>query len=77
MTDQERLNEVEAAVEKQAHVNGVLTMALTTVLALANQEIANFKERGIVVIRQIRSFEPKAQAIIDPAALLFEGLEDV
>jgi hypothetical protein len=77
MTDQERLHEVEAAIQNQAHVNGVLTMALTTVLAIANQEIANFKERGIVVIRQIRSLEPKAQAIVDATALLFEGLEDV
>jgi hypothetical protein len=77
MTDQERLHEVEAAVQNQAHVNGVLTMALTTVLAIANQEIANFKERGIVVIRQIHSLEPKAQAIVDATALLFEGLEDV
>jgi hypothetical protein len=76
MTDQESWEKVEAALAGAILVNGILTTALTAVLAITNQEVPDFKERSIAFIRQIRSNHPDGQAMVDGAVRLFQDLED-
>jgi hypothetical protein len=76
LTDQERWQKVENALTGALHINGVLTLTLSTVLAILNREIPGFKDRAIAYIRQLSSSDPNGQAMVDGAVKLFAGLED-
>lgn len=72
MTDQERWRTVEDGIRGTLLVNGVLTMALSAVIAIVNQEQPEFKVKCIAAIKQISSSSPPSQAMIDGAVKLFE-----